>query len=167
MAIVAQRPEPELRGTLGQLVEAGLVFQRGEPPRSNFLFKHGLLQEAAYSTLLRGPRRSLHARIAQAVEQMFPEIAASQPELIARHQTEAGLRKPATIYWQRAGELALRRSAGSEALKHFSTALRILEELHTARNVDSALGPLAGLMSTATRTALGTRSRRSRSRLAT
>lgn len=132
MAIVAQRPEPELRGTLGQLVEAGLVFQRGEPPRSSFLFKHGLLQEAAYSTLLRGPRRSLHARIAQAVEEMFPEIAASQPELIARHRTEAGLKKPATVYWQRAGELALRRSAGSEALKHFSSALRILEELPDA-----------------------------------
>ena len=132
MAIVAQRPEPELRGTLGQLVEAGLVFQRGESPRSNFLFKHGLLQDAAYSTLLRGPRRSLHARIAQALEQIFPEIAASQPELIARHRTEAGLRKPATVYWQRAGELALRRSAGSEALKHFSSALRILEELPDA-----------------------------------
>src|SRR6202048_5119265 len=84
LAIVAPGPEPELRGTLGQLVEAGLVFQRGESPRSNFLFKHGLLQDAAYSTLLRGPRRSLHARIAQALEQIFPEIAASQPELIAR-----------------------------------------------------------------------------------
>jgi class 3 adenylate cyclase/predicted ATPase len=132
MAIVAQRPESELRGTLGQLVDAGLVFQRGESPRSNFLFKHGLLQDAAYSTLLRGPRRSLHARIAQALEQIFPEIAASQPELIARHRTEAGLRRPATVYWQRAGELALRRSAGSEALKHFSSALRILEELPDA-----------------------------------
>jgi class 3 adenylate cyclase/predicted ATPase len=129
MAIIAQRPEPELQVTLGRLVEAGIVFQRGAPPRSNFLFKHGLLQDAAYSTLLRGPRRSLHARIAQAVEEMFPEIAASQPELIARHRTEAGLGKPATIYWQRAGELALRRSAGSEALNHFSSALRILEEL--------------------------------------
>jgi class 3 adenylate cyclase/predicted ATPase len=132
MAIVAQRPEPELRDTLNQLVEAGIVFQRGEPPRSNFLFKHGLLQDAAYSTLLRGPRRSLHARIAQAVEERFPEIAASQPELIARHRTEAGLKEPAKVYWQRAGELALRRSAGREALKHFSSALRILAELPDA-----------------------------------
>ena len=122
-AIVAERPEQELKETLGRLVEAGLVFQRGESPRSSFLFKHGLLQDAAYSTLLRGPRRALHARIAQAIEEMFPEIAESQPEVIARHRTEAGLRKPATIYWQRAGELALRRSAGSEALKHFSSAL--------------------------------------------
>jgi class 3 adenylate cyclase/predicted ATPase len=132
LSIVSQRPEPELVGTLGRLVEAGLIFQRGEPPRSSFLFKHGLLQDAAYSTLLRGPRRSLHARIAQAIEETFPEIAESQPELVARHRTEAGLTKPATFYWQRAGELALRRSAGSEALKHFSSALRILEELPDA-----------------------------------
>jgi class 3 adenylate cyclase/predicted ATPase len=132
MAIVAQRPEQELRGTLGRLVDAGLIFRRGEPPRSSFLFKHGLLQDAAYSTLLRGPRRSLHARIAQAIEEMFPDIAESQPELVARHRTEAGLMSPATVHWQRAGELALRRSAGSEALKHFSSALRILEELPDA-----------------------------------
>ncbi len=129
ISIVAQRPEPELVGTLGRLVEAGLIFQRGEPPRSDFLFKHGLLQDAAYSTLLRGPRRTLHARIAQAIEEMFPEVAESQPEMVARHRTEAGLNEPATIYWQRAGELALRRSAGREALKHFSSALRILTEL--------------------------------------
>ena len=129
ISIVAQRPEPELVGTLGRLVEAGLIFQRGEPPRSDFLFKHGLLQDAAYSTLLRGPRRTLHARIAQAIEEIFPEVAESQPEMVARHRTEAGLKEPATIYWQRAGELALRRSAGSEALKHFSSALRILTEL--------------------------------------
>jgi class 3 adenylate cyclase/predicted ATPase len=132
VADVAERPERELKETLGQLVEAGLIFQRGEPPRSSFLFKHGLLQDAAYSTLLRGPRRSLHARIATSIEEIFPEIAESQPELVARHRTEAGLRKPATIYWQRAGELALRRSAGSEAVKHFSSALGILEELPDA-----------------------------------
>ena len=131
-AIVAERPEPVLQSTLGRLVEAGLVFQRGESPRSNFLFKHGLLRDAAYSTLLRGPRRALHARIAQAIEEMFPEIAESQPEVVAHHRTEAGLKRPATIHWQRAGELALRRSAGSEAVKHFSSALSILEELPDA-----------------------------------
>ena len=131
-AIVAERPEQVLNETLGRLAEAGLVFQRGEGPRSSFLFKHGLLRDAAYSTLLRGPRRALHARIAQAIEEAFPEIAESQPEVVARHRTEAGLKKPATIHWQRAGELALRRSAGSEALKHFSSALNILDELPDA-----------------------------------
>lgn len=128
-ARVAERPEGEIKETLGRLVEAGLIFQRGEPPRSSFLFKHGLLQDAAYSTLLRDRRRSLHARIAQAIEEIFPEIVESQPEVVARHRTEAGLRKQAAVYWQRAGELALRRSAGSEALKHFSNALRLLEEM--------------------------------------
>jgi len=131
-AMVAERPEQVLNDTLGRLAEAGVVFQRGESPRSSFLFKHGLLRDAAYSTLLRGPRRALHARIAQAIEELFPEITESQPEVLARHRTEAGLKKPATIHWQRAGELALRRSAGSEALKHFSSALGILEELPDA-----------------------------------
>ena len=127
-AMVTERTEAELKETLGRLVEAGLIFQRGELPRPSFFFKHGLLQDAAYSTLLRGRRRSLHARIAQAIVEMFPEIAERQPEVVARHRTEAGLRTQAAIYWQRAGELALRRSAGSEALKHFSSALRLLEE---------------------------------------
>ncbi|WP_423959138.1 AAA family ATPase, partial [Bradyrhizobium sp.] len=145
ISMVAQRSEPELVGTLGRLVQAGLIFQRGEPPRSDFLFKHGLLQDAAYSTLLRGPRRRLHARIAQVIEEVFPEVAESQPEMVARHRTEAGLKEPATIYWQRAGELALRRSAGSEALKHFDSALRILEELPDSterwrRELDIRLG---------------------------
>ncbi len=131
-ARVAERPELELNQTLAHLVDAGLIFQRGAMPRSNFLFKHGLLQDAAYSTLLRDRRRRLHARIGEAMEDMFPELAASQPEVIARHRTEAGSRKQAAIYWQRAGELALRRSAGSEALKHFSSALGLLEELPDA-----------------------------------
>ncbi|MCK1284272.1 AAA family ATPase [Bradyrhizobium sp. 44] len=128
-AKVAERSEVEITETLGRLVEAGLIFQRGELPQSSFMFKHGLLQDAAYSTLLRDRRRSLHARIAQAIEEMFPEIVEKQPEVVARHRTEAGLGQEAAVYWQRAGELALRRSAGSEALKHFSNALRLLEEM--------------------------------------
>jgi predicted ATPase/class 3 adenylate cyclase len=131
-AKVADRPEPELKQTLGRLVDAGLIFQRGAIPRSTFLFKHGLLQDAAYSTLLRDRRRRLHARIGGAIEEMFPELAESQPEVIARHRTEAGSMKEAAIFWQRAGELALRRSAGSEALKHFSSALGLLEGMPDA-----------------------------------
>jgi class 3 adenylate cyclase/predicted ATPase len=131
-AKVADRPELELKQTLGHLVDAGLIFQRGAIPRSNFLFKHGLLQDAAYSTLLRDRRRRLHARIAGAIEELFPELVESQPEVIARHRTEAGSRKQAAIFWQRAGELALRRSAGIEALKHFSSALEILDTMPDA-----------------------------------
>lgn len=131
-AKVADRPEPELKQTLDRLVDAGLISQRGAMPRSNFLFKHGLLQDAAYSTLLRDRRKGLHARIAVAIEEMFPELVESQPEVIAHHSTEAGSRKQAAIFWQRAGELALRRSAGNEALKHFSSALQLLEEMPDA-----------------------------------
>jgi class 3 adenylate cyclase/tetratricopeptide (TPR) repeat protein len=126
LAIVAQKPEPELKRSLERLVEAGLVSERGEPPHSIFLFKHALVQDTAYSTLLRGPRRQLHARIAQALEEAFPDTAASRPELVARHLNEAGLGERAILYWQRAGELALRASAVAEALRHLSNALRVL-----------------------------------------
>lgn len=152
VAKVAERPEREIKETLARLVDAGLIFRRGESPRSTFLFKHGLLQDAAYSTLLRDRRRSLHACIAQAIEEMFPETVESQPEVVARHQTEAGLSKQAAVYWQRAGELALRRSAGSEALRHFSNALRLLEEMPDSaerwqRELDIRLGLGTALIS--------------------
>ena len=127
LAVVAQRPEPELRAKLDQLVEAGLLFRRGEPPWSDFRFKHALVQDAAYSTLLRGARLKVHARIAQGLEDKISYIAESRPQVIARHLSEAGLGKRATLYWQRAGELALRRSAVGEAIMHFSNALRLLE----------------------------------------
>lgn len=129
LGIVAQRSELELKEGLGRLVETGLLSERGELPRSIFLFKHALIQDAAYSTLLRGPRRNLHARIAQALEESFPDTAASRPELVARHLSEAALPERAILYWQRAGELALRASAVAEALKHLSTALRVLSGL--------------------------------------
>jgi class 3 adenylate cyclase/predicted ATPase len=126
LAIVAQRSQSELKENLTRLVETGLVLQRGEPPRADFLFKHALVQDAAYGTLLRGSRQRLHARIAEALEAMSLDVAASQPELVARHLTEANLGERATIYWKRAGDLALRRSAAGEALTHLSSALRIL-----------------------------------------
>jgi class 3 adenylate cyclase len=129
LAIIAQRPESELKQNLARLVDAGLVSQRGELPRAVLMFKHALVQDTAYSTLLRGPRRQLHARIAQALEDAFPETVASRPELVARHLSEAGLVDRAILYWQRAGELALRGSALAEAQRHLSTALRGLEGL--------------------------------------
>jgi class 3 adenylate cyclase/predicted ATPase len=129
LAFVAQRPDSDLHASLDQLVRAGLVSQRGELPRSDFLFKHALVQEAAYSTLLREPRQKLHARIAQALEEMFCDVAASRPELVARHLSEAALGQKAVVYWQRAGELALRRSALTESVSHLSTAMRIVEGL--------------------------------------
>ncbi len=90
LASVARKPEAELRSALDRLVQAGLLFRQGAPPHATYLFKHALVQDAAYGTLLREPRRALHARIAEALESQFPEIAESQPELLARHCTEAG-----------------------------------------------------------------------------
>jgi predicted ATPase len=87
---VVWKPDVELQSALGRLLTAGLLFRQGVPPHATYLFKHALVQDAAYGTLLREPGRALHARIAEAIESQFPEIAASQPELLARHATEAG-----------------------------------------------------------------------------
>ena len=85
------RPETELGLALDRLIAAGLLFRQGLPPHASYLFKHVLVQDAAYGTLLRGPRRALHARIAGTLESQFAEIAENQPELLARHYNEAGL----------------------------------------------------------------------------
>src|SRR5262245_5844815 len=129
LTLVAARPAPEIKDKLAQLVDAGLLFQRGVLPRSDFLFKHSLLQEAAYSTLLRGPRQKLHARIAKTLEESFPDLAEARPQLVARHLNEAGLGERAISYWQRAGALALHRSAGGEAVMQLTNALQNLERL--------------------------------------
>ena len=91
LAAVARKPEAELQSALDRLIEAGLLFRQGVPPHATYLFKHALVQDAAYGTLLREPRRALHARIAETLENHFADIAENQPELLARHCTEAGL----------------------------------------------------------------------------
>jgi predicted ATPase len=91
LSAVVSRPEPEVASALDRLIAAGLLFRQGVLPHASYLFKHALVQDAAYGTLLREPRRALHARIAERLESQFPEIAESQPELLARHCTEAGL----------------------------------------------------------------------------
>ena len=91
LAAVVRKPEAELQSALDRLVAAGLLFRQGVPPHATYLFKHALVQDAAYGTLLREPRRALHARIAETLESQFAEIAENQPELLARHCTEAGL----------------------------------------------------------------------------
>ena len=116
MAAVAHRTDAELRTALGQLVDSGLAFCRGQPPQATYWFKHALVQDAAYGTLLREARRALHARVAETLETQFPEIAASQPELLARHCTEAGLTEKAVGLWGKAGQRSLERSALVEAV---------------------------------------------------
>src|SRR6202040_2840737 len=104
LASVARETEAELESALDRLIQAGLLFRQGVPPHANYLFKHALVQDAAYGTLLREPRRALHGRIAKALEREFPEIAENQPELLARHCTEAGLIELAIGYWLKAGQ---------------------------------------------------------------
>src|SRR6202020_1315020 len=106
LASVVNKPEPELRSALDRLTAAGLLFRQGVPPRASYLFKHALVQDAAYGTLLREPRRVLHSRIAEALETQYAEIAESQPELLGRHFSEAGLTQQAIRYLQMAGERA-------------------------------------------------------------
>ena len=120
---VAGKPEAELASALDRLIAAGLLFRQGVPPHATYLFKHALVQDAAYGTLLREPRRALHARIAETLESHFEEIAESQPELLARHCTEAGLIEKAAGFWGKAGQRSLERSALLEAAEQLTRAL--------------------------------------------
>jgi predicted ATPase len=123
LAAVIGKPEEELRSGLDRLINAGLLFQQGSPPHATYLFKHALVQDAAYSTLLREPRRELQARIADVLESQFTEIAESQPELLARHCTEAGLIEKAAVLWGKAGQRSLERSALVEVAEQLTRAL--------------------------------------------
>jgi class 3 adenylate cyclase/predicted ATPase len=123
LAAVARKPEAELSAALERLIVAGLLFRQGVPPHATYLFKHALVQDAAYGTLLREPRRALHARIAETLESQFAEIAESQPELLARHCTEAGQIEKAAVLWGKAGQRSLERSALVEAAAQFTRAL--------------------------------------------
>jgi len=129
LAVVMHMPHAELGSALDRLIAAGLLFQRGVPPDATYLFKHALVQDAAYGTLLREPRRKLHARIAAVLETQFPEVAESQPELLARHCTEAGLIEKAAGLWGNAGLRSLARSALVEATEQLARALAQLAAL--------------------------------------
>ena len=123
LAAVVSKPEAELASAIDRLVAAGLLFRQGVQPHTNYLFKHALVQDAAYGTLLREPRRALHAHIAETLERQFAEIAESQPELLARHCTEAGLIEKAAGLWGKAGQQSHARSALVEAAAQLTRAL--------------------------------------------
>ena len=114
---------------LHQLVEAEFLYQRGVPPQATYLFKHALIQDTAYQSLLRSTRQQFHQRIVQVLEAQFPEICETQPELLAHHYTEAGVIAHAIPYWQKAGQRAIQRSAHAEAIAHFSKGLDLLKIL--------------------------------------
>ena len=120
LAAVTHKAEAELQSALDRLMAAGLLFRQGAPPHATYLFKHALVRDAAYGTLLREPRHALHASIAETLENQFAEIAQSQPELLAHHFTQAGMTEAAIEWWRTAGQRSLARSAlleGAEQLK--------------------------------------------------
>jgi predicted ATPase len=126
---VAPWEEPTLQHGLGQLVDAELIYPRGLPPQATYRFKHVLIQEAAYQSLLRSTRQRHHQRIAQVLETRFPGLCETQPELLAQHYTEAGVMAQAIPHWQRAGQRAIQRSAHLEAVSHLSKGLEVLKTL--------------------------------------
>ena len=145
---VAPLDEATLQHALTRLVDAELLYQRAMPPQGTYVFKHALIQETAYQSLLRSTRQQYHQRIAQVMEAQFPEIAATQPELVAYHYTEGGLSAHAIPYWQQAGERAIQRSAHVEAIGHLTTGLEVLKTLADTRErleqelrLQTTLGP--------------------------
>jgi class 3 adenylate cyclase/tetratricopeptide (TPR) repeat protein len=148
LAAVVRKPETQLQFALDRLIQAGLLFRQGIPPHANYLFKHALVQDVAYGTLLRSRRQHLHGEIATTLEEAFPEIVEMQPEILARHCAEAGLDEKAQKYWRTAGEQAIRRASNREAIGHFRQALALNEKLppdigrsRTELAILSQLGP--------------------------
>src|SRR5262249_59184655 len=126
---LAGRDETALKHALAQREQAGLVFRRGEPPEAVYSFKHALVRDAAYESLLKSRRRQLHSSIAKVLVERFPATAERLPEVVAHHFTEAEFASEAIGYWIKAGRLASARSANLEAAKSFDQALHLLQPL--------------------------------------
>ena len=148
ISALAGLEEQTLQSGLGQLVVDELLYQRGRPPRSRYLFKHALIQDAAYQSLLKRTRQQYHERAAKLLEDRFPELASTQPELVAHHYTEANCPAQAIAYWHKAGAAAARQSANVEAVDQFHRGLALVEALpdpseRAERELDlqMALGP--------------------------
>jgi class 3 adenylate cyclase/tetratricopeptide (TPR) repeat protein len=129
LQVVSPLDEATLQHGLKQLVESELVYQRGLLPQAHYLFKHALIQDTAYQSLLKSTRQQYHRQIAQVLEARFTETVETQPELVAQHYTEAGLSAQAIPYWQKAGERATQRSAYVEAINHLTKGLELLKPL--------------------------------------
>jgi class 3 adenylate cyclase/predicted ATPase len=164
-ASVADLSEHALQNALQRLVDAGLVFQRGAPPSAEYLFKHALVQEAAYDTLLRRTRQQLHARIVAALEKLAPDLMESRPELFAQHYAEAGLVEKSVAFWGQAGRKSIGRSAMAEAAAQLQKGLdqlallpddreRQRRELELRRTLGGALMTAKGLAAAETGHAL-------------
>ncbi|MEM7343525.1 MAG: adenylate/guanylate cyclase domain-containing protein [Chloroflexota bacterium] len=132
---VSHLDEPTLHRDLARLVEAELLYQRGVPPQATYIFKHALIQDAAYQSLLRSRRQIYHQQIAHALIEQFPETVQLQPELVAHHYAVAGLTEEAIDYWWQAGQRAIQRSANLEAIDHFTQGIELLESLPSSPEV--------------------------------
>src|SRR5262249_53473374 len=137
LATVARKPEAQLGAALDRLLAAGLLFRQGEPPDAVYLFKHALVQDAAHGTLLREPRRALHARIADALKSEFADTVERRPELLARHCAEAGVIEEAARLWGKAGQRSLDLVALPEAVAYLQDGLAIIERLPPSAGRDS------------------------------
>jgi class 3 adenylate cyclase/predicted ATPase len=143
---VSPLDETTLQHELARLVAGELLYQRGVPPKATYIFKHVLIQEIAYQSLLRSTRQQYHRHIAQVLEALLPETAETQPELLAQHYTEAGLSAQAIPWWQRAGQRALKHSAHVEAISHLTRGLEVLARLpDTAARAQQELSLHMGL----------------------
>jgi class 3 adenylate cyclase/energy-coupling factor transporter ATP-binding protein EcfA2 len=142
LEIVAERDPDELAHAISRLVDASLVFQSGVAANACYSFKHALVQEAAYNSLLKSRLEVLHGRIASALEQGFPEIAVDEPEILARHHTAAGNTDPAIEYWRLAGKRAYSLSSGAEACSHFEHSISLLETLPPSHSRDAVELPI-------------------------
>ena len=150
---IASIDDRTLQEALAKLGESDLLHQRGVPPDATYIFKHALIQETAYQSMLVSRRQQLHTRIAETLVERFPETTGTQPELVAHHYTEAGLADQAIDYWRRAGQRAVERSANLEGIAHFTKGLNVLATRPDSRDrrerelaLRTALGP--ALMST-------------------
>ena len=136
LAAVSEMPPARLRSALDQLIEAQLLLAQGHGGAGTYQFSHALVQDAAYSSMLLGTRRSLHRRIAEVLEQAFRDIAETEPQVIAHHLTEGQLNERAIFWWRRAGQRNAHASANIEAIAHFERCLKLLAGLPEGRKRD-------------------------------
>jgi tetratricopeptide (TPR) repeat protein len=133
LAALCPLPEPNLKAAIHDLMASELIFDRGQAEDASYVFKHALIQEAAYDSLLKTTRRALHADIAEALQTLFPELATTQPELVAQHYAAAQQSEHATAFWRKAGELSLRKLALTEAIAHLHNGLEEAAKLPPAQ----------------------------------
>jgi predicted ATPase len=149
ISAVAPRTKAELEDGLERLTASGLAFRRGTPPEATYTFKHALVQDAAYDSLLKSRRQELHGKIARVIEERFPNIKITEPEVLAHHHTQAGQLQQAVPLWEEAGQLALKRMALTEAISHLNRGLELVSSLPQSRERDVAELGLQTLLGTA------------------